>query len=281
MKIVNHLLQGVATKMSPNVSGMMNPTGVIMHYTAGYTGASAIAALTNPATKVSAHLVIDRDGTVTQLVPFNRVAWHAGPSVLDGISGCNNFCIGIELVNIGWFKIGANGSVTDSYGHTLTDADKAKFDLSVVAPNARLGGGNYIWPKYTDAQIEALKQVFAAILATYKISHLAGHEEIDTRKWKTDPGVAFPMSIFKQMLHGGPVTAVPDRSDGAVKMTSKFLINTPKLNVRAEANSTSAVVTVLSGGSEVVVVKDLGAYSLIEYAPGHTGYVADQYLRKE
>lgn len=277
MKIINHRLDGVPFKASPNISGMMAPTGVIMHYTAGYTASSAIAILTNPSAKVSAHLVIDRDGSITQLVPFNRIAWHAGPSVLDGINGCNNFCIGIELVNPGYFKTTAAG-LQDAYGHTLSAVERAKFDTTVSAPNARIGGGVFVWPKYTDAQIESLKQVFAAILATYKISHLAGHEEIDTRKWKTDPGPAFPMGIFKEMLHGG---IAPDRSDGATRLTSKYLINTPKLNVRLEPKSDSVVIAVLDGGSEVVLIRDLGAWSLIQYAPGREGCVANQYLKKE
>jgi AmpD protein len=47
--------------------------------------------------KVSAHLLIDRDGVVTQFVPFDRRAWHAGVSEFDGRSACNDFSIGIEL----------------------------------------------------------------------------------------------------------------------------------------------------------------------------------------
>jgi AmpD protein len=47
--------------------------------------------------KVSAHVVIDRMGTLTQYVPFNRRAWHAGRSSYCGRVGCNDFSIGIEL----------------------------------------------------------------------------------------------------------------------------------------------------------------------------------------
>lgn len=47
--------------------------------------------------RVSAHLLIDRRGRVTQFVPFGRRAWHAGESCFDGRSGCNDFSIGIEL----------------------------------------------------------------------------------------------------------------------------------------------------------------------------------------
>ncbi|MDE2149829.1 MAG: 1,6-anhydro-N-acetylmuramyl-L-alanine amidase AmpD [Gammaproteobacteria bacterium] len=47
--------------------------------------------------RVSPHLAIFRDGTVTQYVAFNRRAWHAGESSFDGRAGCNDFSIGIEL----------------------------------------------------------------------------------------------------------------------------------------------------------------------------------------
>ena len=47
--------------------------------------------------KVSAHVLIDREGVVTQFVPFHQRAWHAGMSVFDGRSACNDYSIGIEL----------------------------------------------------------------------------------------------------------------------------------------------------------------------------------------
>lgn len=47
--------------------------------------------------KVSAHLFIERDGKVTQFVPFNARAWHAGSSSFAGVPDCNNYSIGIEL----------------------------------------------------------------------------------------------------------------------------------------------------------------------------------------
>ena len=47
--------------------------------------------------EVSSHLLIDRDGVVTQFVPLNSRAWHAGESSYQGCSGCNDFSVGIEL----------------------------------------------------------------------------------------------------------------------------------------------------------------------------------------
>jgi AmpD protein len=49
---------------------------------------------------VSAHLFIDRRGRVTQLVPFDERAWHAGLSRWRGRERCNDFSIGIELEGV-------------------------------------------------------------------------------------------------------------------------------------------------------------------------------------
>lgn len=47
--------------------------------------------------KVSSHLLINRAGELTQYVPLNQRAWHAGASVFEGRENCNDFSIGIEL----------------------------------------------------------------------------------------------------------------------------------------------------------------------------------------
>lgn len=46
---------------------------------------------------VSAHFLIERDGSVFQFVSCNERAWHAGVSLFDGRDNCNDFSIGIEL----------------------------------------------------------------------------------------------------------------------------------------------------------------------------------------
>jgi AmpD protein len=47
--------------------------------------------------RVSAHVLIRRDGALTQYVPFQRRAWHAGESSYAGRFACNDFSIGIEF----------------------------------------------------------------------------------------------------------------------------------------------------------------------------------------
>lgn len=47
--------------------------------------------------RVSSHLLINREGKLTQYVPFIKRAWHAGVSSFCGREQCNDFAIGIEL----------------------------------------------------------------------------------------------------------------------------------------------------------------------------------------
>jgi AmpD protein len=47
--------------------------------------------------RVAAHLLIRRDGTLVQFVPFHKRAWHAGASNFQGREACNDFSIGIEI----------------------------------------------------------------------------------------------------------------------------------------------------------------------------------------
>lgn len=49
------------------------------------------------ALRVSSHLLIDRKGDVTQFVPFDKRAWHAGVSSWQSRENCNDFSVGIEL----------------------------------------------------------------------------------------------------------------------------------------------------------------------------------------
>jgi AmpD protein len=47
--------------------------------------------------KVSAHVLIRRDGEIVQFVPLHERAWHAGRSYCEGRTRLNDFSIGIEL----------------------------------------------------------------------------------------------------------------------------------------------------------------------------------------
>lgn len=74
---------------------------LLLHYTGMATGSDALVRLVDPAAKVSAHYMIDEDGTAYALVDETRRAWHAGVSFWAGETDINGISIGIELVNPG------------------------------------------------------------------------------------------------------------------------------------------------------------------------------------
>lgn len=85
---------------SPNRSsrGGVAIDTIVLHATAGsYEG--ALAWLTSPRPRVSAHYLIDKFGNIAQLVPIAEKAWHAGRSVFKGRYGMNASSVGIELAN--------------------------------------------------------------------------------------------------------------------------------------------------------------------------------------
>ena len=87
---------------SPNCDERALPVSmVVLHYTGMQSGAEALERLCDPEAKVSAHYLIDEDGSVAALVPEDRRAWHAGRSYWRGITDVNSASIGIELVNPG------------------------------------------------------------------------------------------------------------------------------------------------------------------------------------
>lgn len=74
---------------------------LLLHYTGMQSGAAAIERLRDPAAKVSAHYVVEEDGTIFHLVPEEMRAWHAGVSSWRGRGNINARSIGIEIVNPG------------------------------------------------------------------------------------------------------------------------------------------------------------------------------------
>jgi N-acetyl-anhydromuramyl-L-alanine amidase AmpD len=156
-------MQVVTSKRSPNFTDLaISVEYVVVHYTAASLERT-LEIFMNPAAEVSAHIVIDRDGTVHELVPcFDGSAlraWHAGKSRLEVrggslVEGFNDRSIGIELVNF-------NGNIIP----------------------------------YTEAQygalfktIERLKGIYPALSRPESI---VGHEQIAGFRGKCDPGLLF------------------------------------------------------------------------------------------
>lgn len=74
---------------------------VVLHYTAMRSCAEALERLCDPMAEVSAHYLIDGDGTVLSLVDEAARAWHAGAGEWAGRGDINSRSIGIELANSG------------------------------------------------------------------------------------------------------------------------------------------------------------------------------------
>jgi N-acetylmuramoyl-L-alanine amidase len=198
MKILRHRLHDahgdpLSYVPSKNIGGLLQPEYLVIHYTAGSTPEGAINWLTRRDSRVSAHIVIARGGEVTQLVPFNKVAFHAGPSQWDGRVGLNNHSIGIELDNAGrLIKHGDNWR--SSFGREY----KAEDVLGAVHKNDRKAYG---WHLFTEEQIRAVIEVGLALFNRYDLIDVVGHDDISPgRKW--DPGPAFPMESIRSRLVG-------------------------------------------------------------------------------
>lgn len=74
---------------------------VVLHYTGMPTAEEALQRLCDPRTEVSAHYLVNEDGTILQCVPESRRAWHAGVSFWKGETDINSRSIGVEIVNPG------------------------------------------------------------------------------------------------------------------------------------------------------------------------------------
>jgi AmpD protein len=107
--------------------------------------------------KVSAHLLISRDGEIIQFVDFNQRAWHAGVSQFQGRERCNDFSIGIELEG------SVNQPFSEAQYQQLADVSRELLDNypqlnkqrivghSDIAPGRKTDPGPYFdWRKYWD-----------------------------------------------------------------------------------------------------------------------------------
>ena len=126
---------------------------LIIHYT-GMPGAEvALNRLCDPAAKVSAHYLIDEDGTVYRLVAEDMRAWHAGVASWRGETDVNSRSIGIELAN---------------------------------------PGHEFGYRPFPETQMLALLELAGDILSRHPIPprHVLGHSDVAPGR-KTDPGELF------------------------------------------------------------------------------------------
>ena len=251
MKIKNHLLfndddSQVSFKLTPNRRGEYVPQYLIMHYTAATTAESAISWFQSPIAEASAHLVIARDGFVTQFAPFNIVTWHAGESKWRGLVGLNKFSIGIELVN--------GGRLQKSGGRWVCSVDKRNIsDSDVLIATHKNDLKEAGWHEYTEKQMEVAVEIAALLVRTYNLKDVLGHEDISPIR-KSDPGPAFAMGSFRTKAMG--------RQD---ENLDKFKTAT-ELNIRMGAGSNFQTLTdkPLPPETRVLVLKTEGNWSFVE-----------------
>ena len=91
-------------RSSPNHGSRGEPVRIdmlVLHYTGMKSAVAAIERLCDPGAKVSAHYVVEENGTIWRLVPESRRAFHAGVSCWERESELNAVSLGIEIVNPG------------------------------------------------------------------------------------------------------------------------------------------------------------------------------------
>ncbi len=127
---------------------------VILHYTGMTDATAALDRLCDPRAAVSAHYLIEEDGTLWSLVEEGERAWHAGASFWRGRERLNDCSIGIELVNPG-------------HAHGLRP--------------------------FAEAQLRVLQRLLAKLLGRWRIrpAGVLGHSDVAPER-KLDPGERFP-----------------------------------------------------------------------------------------
>jgi len=163
---------------------------VVIHYTAGGSKTSALNSFKNPNTQASWHLTIDREGGVSQLYDFRKIAWHAGRSEyirrdLMRINGLNKWAIGIEL--IAWGQLTKKNEVYYSWAGTKVPAEEVYIDSAGVP-----------FHTITEKQIKTCSEIVPALFKKYNCVDVVGHCEISPGR-KTDPAeqgmkrIVFPL----------------------------------------------------------------------------------------
>ncbi|MDB5119842.1 MAG: N-acetylmuramoyl-L-alanine amidase [Sphingobacteriales bacterium] len=262
MKINNHWLTAdpgdkIKISKTANARDLIDPDYLILHYTATDTAQSAVDWFMdtkhNP-DRIAAHIVLDLDGTITQLVPFNRRANHAGTSTWDSIEGMNQHSIGIEIVNAGFLEKMDDGTYrrrTDPGFKTYPSTANAKIIKANHKHKFWTDKDNQHWFLYPDAQLQALYKLSKALFEEYHLVSAIGHDDISPAR-KPDPGPAFSWDDFATHVFGN------SRNIGKI-----FLVNTNNTNLRGSFSTNSPVIKKLPLDYEVGLIETQGQWSKV------------------
>ncbi|MCF8296607.1 MAG: N-acetylmuramoyl-L-alanine amidase [Saprospiraceae bacterium] len=276
MKTQNHLLhpstdkEKISFKESPNHSGEFKenlPDTIVIHYTAGSSLQSSANWLTNPKAKASAHLIVGKSGEIVQLVPFNKISWHAGKSDWKGRSGLNNYSIGIEIDNAGILEKRIDGYYT-WFGKKVDDN-------KVVLAKHKDQQTEKAWEAYTDKQIEAVENICLCLKDEYNITEIVGHDDIAPKR-KSDPGPAFQMQKLKdKILYGRKDEVIDDIPETNL---TEVIVTADLLNIRTKPSADAATVTSpLAKGTKLKVMEIDGNWSKVKLET--EGWVSSKYLK--
>lgn len=269
MPITNHILDGVSFERSSHIGGTITPRFLVMHYTAGGSAAGSVRAIAERG--LSAHLFVDRDGTVIQTVPFNVMAFHAGESSWRGFIGLNRHSIGIEIANLGWLdQRVAGGWTRKGLGVTVPDS-------KVIVARHRKGGKEMAWETFPEAQLKAVEALTAAILGAYpEIQEVVGHDDISL-SGKVDPGPAFPMERFQAIGPGAAPDPLAQNDLGLFEVVAK-----DTLNLRGGPGTDFKVLRALDPGTRLRVLREDGAWRMVDLENDGIpdGFVHGTFLRR-
>lgn len=257
-------LVGVPFEESASYGGALPaPTAIVIHFTGGATAQSSAEWFQNPAAKASAHVIVDRDGSIIQCVPFTRVAFHAGRSSWKGRVGANNFTIGIEIANWGILTGRADGMYYSSSGAGVPPKD-------VVLAEHKHDKTRRAWEAYTPAQVRAVGDLIATLKANYPtLTEVIGHEDIAPSR-KTDPGPAAPMRVWQSKLNSNRDS---DEAD-------YWQVDAPGgVNMRSGPNTTFSILRVLQNREKVICLDRKNSWFKIQVNATESGWVHSNYLK--
>ncbi|WP_342065793.1 N-acetylmuramoyl-L-alanine amidase [Achromobacter kerstersii] len=186
---------GVQFLESPNHGAGIMPLYLIVHYTAGTALDGATTWFMDPNSEVSAHFIIDHDGTIVQMIRLNRRAWHAGKSSWGDYQGMNQFSFGVELVNAGMLNKTAEGNWVNYSGKKISS------DQVIIARHKHQSDERG-WQIYPEAQLNSLVELGRLLTTKYGILDVLGHDDVAPNR-KQDPGPAFPMISIRSRILGG------------------------------------------------------------------------------
>lgn len=247
-KLVDHRYQPAAL-----MGGKITPQIVILHDTASRLEPFNSADYLASTKKASVHFVIERDGTVTQQVPTNRRAGHAGKSSYHGQQDCNAFSIGIEIVNPGKLTRTSGGGAVSWFGQ---DFGFGAYNLAEVTTKEHGAG---VWMPYTGEQIAAVMDLLAALFkATPSLKDITTHWYVSPGR-KIDTNPLFPLESIRSRILGRDDPLIDEAETGStlVEGTAFLRIKVPgsTLNIRRYPSFNPNVIAAAPDGAEVPLLR--------------------------